>query len=105
MRRDESRRARVSTPRVNLNAYYGISDQISVVTAEAGAIFIHGRTGTMSFYHEDAERFGNAYGEAYRGFWTMATPQVAQPMTSFPRTLDLSAYPAATIEHGWFLRA
>ena len=45
---------------VNLNAYYGISDQMIVVTVEAGAILVPGRTGTLYIYHENLEGFGNA---------------------------------------------
>ena len=60
IRRQQSRGARVPPPDLNLNAYYGISDQIIVVRAEAGAIFIDGRTGTLYFYQEDSEGFGTA---------------------------------------------
>ena len=35
----------------DLNAYYGIGDQIIMVTLQAGAMFFHGRTGTLYFYH------------------------------------------------------
>ena len=45
---------------VDLNAYYGIGDQIIVGTAQAGAMFVHGRTGTLYFYHEEVGGFGNA---------------------------------------------
>ena len=54
---------------VNLNSYYGVGDQIIVVTTEAGAVFVHGQTGTLYFYHEEGEGFVNAFGEAYIGFW------------------------------------
>ena len=45
---------------VNLNLYYGVGDQIIVVTAEAGEFFIHGRTVTLYFYQEEVEGYGNA---------------------------------------------
>ena len=69
MRRQQSRRPKLPPLGVDLNAYYGISDQI-VVTVLAGAKFIHGRTATLYFYKEDVEGFGNAYGEACLSFWT-----------------------------------
>ena len=43
----QGRRAKVPPRGVNLNRYYGVGDQIIVVTAEAGAVFVHGRTGTL----------------------------------------------------------
>ena len=89
IRRQQSRRARVPPLSVNLTAYYGICDQIIVVTAEAGAVFIHGRTGTFHFFQEEIEGFVNAYGEAYLGFWTTETPHVAEPMTTLPLAVDL----------------
>ena len=66
---------------MNLNTYYCLSDQIMVVTAEAGAIFIHGRTGVLYFYQEDVEGIVNANGEAYLWFWTTETQQVGSAMT------------------------
>ena len=41
-----------------------------MVTVEAGAIFVHGHTGTLYFYKEDGEGFGNAYYEADMSYWT-----------------------------------
>ena len=45
--------------------YYGIGDQIILVTTEAGAVFIHDMTGTLYFYHEEVEGFGDAYGDVF----------------------------------------
>ena len=58
IRRQQGRRVRFPPQLVNLNAYYGVGDQIIVVTPEAGAVFVHGRTGTLYFYHEEVEGFG-----------------------------------------------
>ena len=44
IRRQQGRRAKVPTRGVNLNLYYGVGYQIIVVTREAGAVFVHGRT-------------------------------------------------------------
>ena len=68
IRRQQGRRVRFTPQLVNLNAYYGVGDQIIVVTNEAGAVFVHRRTGTLYFYHEEVEGFVNAFGEAYTGF-------------------------------------
>ena len=62
--RQQRRRPRVPRHGVNLNADYGISDQIIEVTAEACPIFIHGRTSTLHFYQEEVEGFVNGYPEA-----------------------------------------
>ena len=43
-----------------LNLYYAISDQIFVLSAEGGAIFVQGRTGMLNFYQEEVEGFGIA---------------------------------------------
>ena len=40
--RQQGRGAKVPPHSVNLNFYYGVDDQIIVVTAEAGAVFVHG---------------------------------------------------------------
>ena len=53
---------------VDLNAYYGIHDQIVVLTMQARALFIHVRTGTLYFYKKDVEGFENAYREADLSF-------------------------------------
>ena len=42
------------------NAYYGSHEQILVVTVEFGAMFIHGRRGTLYFYKEEVEVSTNA---------------------------------------------
>ena len=105
IRRQQTRRARVPPLGVNLNAYYGISDQIIVVTAEAIAVFIHRRTGTLYFFHEQIEGFVNAYDEAYLGLWIMETPHLAPPMTPLQLPFDLSAYPTAAFEREWFIQA
>ena len=76
-----------------------------MVTPEAGAIFVHGRTGTLYFYHEEVEGFVNAFGEAYTGFWGVETPHVVPPATPLPLHVDLSTYPAAALNRGWFLTA
>ena len=47
IRREQSRRAKVPPVMVDLNAYYGVGDQIIVVTVQEGAMFIHGRTDTL----------------------------------------------------------
>ena len=47
IRREQSRRVKVPPLRLDLNAYYGIGDQIIVVTVQAGAMFVHGRTGSQ----------------------------------------------------------
>ena len=80
MRLEQSRRAKVPPMGVGLNAYYGIGDQIIVVTGQAGEMLIHGRTGTVYFYN-DVRGFMNAYGEAYLSYWTQETPQVAPDVT------------------------
>ena len=65
--KQQSRRARVPPLGVELNAYYGIGDQLIVLTAQAGAMFVHGRTGTLYFY-EEVGGFVNAYVEAYLSY-------------------------------------
>ena len=86
-----------------MNAYNGIGDQIILVTAQAGAIFVHWRTGTLYFYHEEVGGFVNAYGEAYLSYWTQETPQLAPDVTPPSLMVDLAAYPSAAAEPGWFL--
>ena len=76
-----------------MNHYYGVHDQVIVVTPEAGAVFIHGRTGTLYYYHEEVEGFINAYWEAYLGFLEVETPSVVPPSTTLPLPSDLTAYP------------
>ena len=49
---------------VYLNAYYRNGYQIIVATVQAGAMFIHGRRGTLYFYKEDVGGFVNAEDEA-----------------------------------------
>ena len=89
---------------MNLNAYYGISDQIIVVTAEAGAVFIHGRTGTLYFFQEEIEGFVNTYSEEYLGFWTTESAPLVRPMVPLLLLLDVSVYPASALERGWFVQ-
>ena len=62
--RQQCRRARIPPLGVDLNAYYWIGDQNIMVPVQAGAIFLQWRTGTLYFYKEDVEGFGNANGEA-----------------------------------------
>ena len=47
IRRLQGRRARFPPQGVHLNHYYGVHDQVLVVTPEAVSIFVHGRTGTL----------------------------------------------------------
>ena len=101
IRRQQGRRVRFPPQGVNLNLYYGVGDQIIVVTPEAGAVFVHGRTGTLYFYHEEVEGFVNAFGEAYLGFWGVETPDVVPPATPLPLPVDFSTYPAAALARGW----
>ena len=74
IRRQQGRRVRFPPHGVKLNLYYAVGNLIIVVTAEAEAVFLHGRTGTLYFYHEPVEGFVNAFGEAYLGFWGVETP-------------------------------
>ena len=60
IRQQPGRRAKVPARGVDVYAYYGIGDQIVVVTMQYGAMFIHGRTGTLNFYHEDIGGFVKA---------------------------------------------
>ena len=101
--RQQSRRARVPPLGVDLNAYYGIGDQIIVVTAQARAMIVLGRTGTLYFYHEEVGGFVNVYGEAELSYWTQETPQVATDVTRPSLIVDLEAYPTAATERRWFL--
>ena len=78
---------------MHLNHYYGVNDQAIVVTQEAGAIFVHGRTGTLYYYQEEVEGIINAYGKSYLGFWEVETPSVIPPSTPLPLPVDLTAYP------------
>ena len=43
-----------------MNAYYGICYQIIVVTVQARAVFVPGRTGTVYFYKDDGGGLENA---------------------------------------------
>ena len=76
-----------------------------MVTTEAGAVFVHGRKGTLYFYQEEVDGFVNAFGEAYMGFWGVETPHVVPPDTPLPLPVDFSIYPAAALNRGWFLTA
>ena len=105
IRRQHSRRTRVTPLGVNLNEYYGISDQIILVTAEAGPLFIQGRTGTLYFFLQKNEGFSNAYGDASFGCWQRETPDLAPAMTSLPLAVDHSVYRATPLEGGLFLHA
>ena len=105
IRRQQGRGVRFPRLGVNLNSYYGVGDHIIVVTAEAGAVFVYRRTGTLDFYHEEVEGFVNAFGEAYLGFWGVETPHVVPPDTPLPLPVDFSTYPAAALDRGWFLTA
>ena len=105
IRRLQGRRARFPPLGVHLNAYYGVHDQVIVVTPEAGAIFVHGRTGTLYYYHEEVEGFINADGDAYVVFWEVQTPSVVPPSTTLPLPSDLTAYPPGALNRGWFLTA
>ena len=51
-----------------MNAYYGIGDQVVVLTVQAGARFIHGSRETLNFNKQDMEGFVNAYGEHASAF-------------------------------------
>ena len=105
IRRQQGRRAKVPPRGVNLNLYYGVGDQIVVVMAEAGAVFVHGRTGTLYFYHEEVEGFVIAFGEAYLGFWEVETPHRVPPATPLPLPIDFTTYPATALDRVWFLHA
>ena len=59
--RQQSRRASVPPLELDLNACYEIGDQILVVRVQAGAMFVHGRTGTLYFYKEEVGGIVNAY--------------------------------------------
>ena len=76
-----------------MNHYYGVHDQVIVVTPEAGVIFVHWRTGTLYYYQEQVEGFSKANVDAYLGFWEVETPSVVPPSTLVPLPVDLAAYP------------
>ena len=102
IRRIQGRRARFPPRGVHLNHDYGVNDQAIVVTQEAGAIFVHGRTGTLYYYQEEVEGFINGYGEAYLGFWEVETPSVFPPATPLPLLVDLAVYPLKHFIAGGF---
>ena len=62
IRRQQRRRVKFPTHGLNLNLYYGVGDQIIVVTREAAALLVHGRPGTLDFYKEEVEGFDTAIG-------------------------------------------
>ena len=105
IRRQQSRHVRFPTRGVNLNFYYCVGDQIIIVRTEAGAVFVHGRTGTLYLYQEEVEGFENAIGETYLGFWEVETPYLVPPATPLPLPVDLSTYPAMALAPGCFLTA
>ena len=94
IRRKESRRLRFPPLGVNLNLYNGVDDEIVIVTTNAGAVFVHGRTGRVYLYHEDVEGFVNMFSEAYLSFWERETPYLIPPATELPLPVAFSAYPA-----------
>ena len=65
IRIQQTRRGMVPPHGVNLYLYYGVDDQLIVVTAEAGALFIHGRTAMLYFYQEEVEGFVTVCADAY----------------------------------------
>ena len=81
---------------MHLNHYSGVHNQAIEVTPEEGAIFVHGRTGTLYNYQEEVEGFINANGEAYIGFWEVEKASVIPPSRTLPLPADLAAYP---LEH------
>ena len=93
----QCRRARIPPAGVHLNAYYGIPDQIIVVTQETGAVFIHGRTGTLYYFHEEMEGFVNADGETYLSFWEVENPAFAAPATPPSMRTNFATLPAAAL--------
>ena len=87
-----------------MTACYGIHDQIVVLTAQAGGMLIHGRTGTLYFYNEDVEWFGNANAEAFLSFWGEESPHLVPVVTPPWLLADGSAYPSTATQRRWFLR-
>ena len=73
--------------------------------AEAGAVFVHGRTDTLNFYQKEVEGFVYGYGEAYFGFWEVETPHALPLATRLPLPIDFSIDPAAALHPGWFRTA
>ena len=101
VRTQQGRRVRFPPQRVNLNSYYGVGDQIIVVTTEAGAVFVHRRTGTLNFYQEEVEGFVNAVVEEELGFWGVETPHmVPQQLRFHVLSMSRPTRPLQSIVHG-----
>ena len=76
-----------------------------MVTTEACAVFPNGRTGTLYFYQQEVKGFANPFGEPYLGVWGVESPHMVPPSTPLPLPVDISTYPAAAFDRGWFLTA
>ena len=69
----------------------GVIEEAGVLTQQAGAIFVNGRTGTFYYYQKEVARFRNAYGEAFLGFSEVETPSVVPALTALPLPVNISA--------------
>ena len=103
IQRQQSRRVRGPPQGVDLNAYYGITEQIVVLTADAGALSPTDAA-EDTFHKENVARFVNAYGEVDLSFWAKLAPHLFPPKIPPSLLTEFSADPSTAPEGACFLR-